>query len=158
MSDSDSAGKAPGFPRLKLGGAGGIDAGAVARAEEALRSLASNFAAWLEEEIVRLEAARRVVAERGLDPETGEGVYLRAHDLKGLGATYEFPIITRIAGSLCRLVEHPEHRAAAPLALIDAHIAAIRSVVRDGVRSDAEPAGAAIAEDLEARVRQHAAR
>jgi hypothetical protein len=75
-----------------------------------------------------------------------------------VGATYEFPLITRIAGSLCKLVEKPEERTAAPIELIDAHIAAIRTSVADNLRTDADPAGAALAADLEARVKAHTAR
>ena len=44
--------------------------------------------------------AQRIRAE-GLTPETAENLYFRAHDLKGLGATYGYPLVTRIAGSLC---------------------------------------------------------
>jgi len=129
----------------------------VARAEAALKSLSANFGAWLEEEIVKLEAAGRTIREAGLTAESGEGVYLRAHDLKGLGTTYEFPLISRIAASLCRLVEKPERRASAPPGLIDAHIAAIRTAARDGIRSDAEPAGAAMVTELETRTNAHLA-
>jgi hypothetical protein len=113
--------------RLKVGGGrlGAIDPAAIAKAEAALKSLASNFSQWLNDEIVKLEAARQQVKSEGVTPESMENLYLRAHDLKGLGTTYGYQLITRIAGSLCRMIDDKEKRASVPLELVDAHIDAI---------------------------------
>jgi hypothetical protein len=139
--------------RLKLGGRfGGIDADAIAKAEAALKSLSGQFAQWLDDEINKLDAARAAIQANGYTPETSESLYLRAHDLKGLGSTYEFPLITRIAASLCRLTDTPERRAQASLFLIDSHIDAIKACVRDDIRNDSHPTGRALAEELERRV------
>lgn len=146
----------PNTLRLKVGGGfGGIDAAAVARAEAALKDLSSQFGQWLNDEVSKLEAARAEIRMVGVMPQTMEQLYMRAHDLKGLGATYEYPLVTRIAGSLCKLIE-PEHRMQAPLYLIDAHIDAIKAVVRDGIQTDEHPVGRALATELEAKVAEHA--
>ncbi len=87
--------------------------------------------------------------------ETSEALYMRAHDLKGLGATYEFPLVTRIAASLCRLIDEPSTRASAPMSLVDAHINAIKAVVRDDIKSDDHPMGRAIAIELESKTTAH---
>jgi hypothetical protein len=137
------------------GGAGRLDPNILARAEAALKSLSGQFAQWLNDEIVKLEAARAAVQDQGMTAETGEVLYMRAHDLKGLGGTYEFPIITRLAGSLCKLLDDPAKRPAAPLYLVDAHINAIKAAVRDNVRDDANPVGRALAEALEEQVRAY---
>jgi hypothetical protein len=125
---------------------------AVAKAEAALKSLSGNFAEWLGDEIGKLEAARARTRVSGMDGADGESFYIHAHDLKGLGGTYDFPLITRLAGSLCRLVEEPSNRTTAPAALIDAHINAIRAALRDDVRTDADPTVKALAAGLEASV------
>ena len=137
---------------------GGLDMGMLARAEAALKSLSGQFGQWLNDEIVKLEAARAEVQANGVAGPAGEALYMRAHDLKGLGGTYEFPIVTRIAGSLCKLLDEVDKRASAPPALIDAHIDAIKAAVRDDVRTDQDPVGRALAEALEARVGAHFAR
>ena len=141
--------------RLKVGG-GRLDMAAVARAEAALKSLSGNFAEWLGDEIGKLEAARARTKQNGMDGADGEAFYIHAHDLKGLGGTYDFPLITRLAGSLCRLIEEPANRAVAPAALIDAHIAAIRASLRDNVRNDEDPTVKALAAGLEASVARFA--
>lgn len=138
--------------RLKLGGRFGVvDAQAVARAEAALKSLSGQFASWMQEELDKLDAARAAVRDQGWTTATAEGVFYRAHDLKGLGATYEFPIVTRIAGSLCRLLES-DRRMQAPLFLIDAHIDAIKASVRDEIRDVDHPVGQVLVAELERRV------
>lgn len=139
----------------KVGGAGrlgAIDPAAIAKAEAALKSLSGNFAQWLADEISKLDGARQEVKTHGATVETMEALYLRSHDLKGLGATYGFPIITRIAGSLCRLIDDKEKRVGAPMPLVDAHIDAIKAAVRDDIKDDDHPVGKILVQELEARV------
>jgi hypothetical protein len=126
-----------------------VDADVVARAEAALKALSAQFSQWLQDEIDKMDAARARVATEGLSGPAGEALYTRAHDLKGLGGTYEFPIITRASGSLCRVIDSPKARAAAPLSLIDAHINAIKAMIRDGVKDDSHPVGQAMVVALE---------
>lgn len=145
----------PNTLRLKVGGRfGAIDPAAIAKAEAALKSLSGNFAQWLNDEVTKLEGARQRVKAEGMDPETMEFLYLRAHDLKGLGTTYEFPLITRIGASLCRLIDDKDKRMQAPIALIDAHIDAIKAAVRDDIKTDDHPVGKALVEALESKVRE----
>jgi len=134
------------------GGLAALNADAVAAAEAALKELSGNFSQWLDDEIVKLEAARAAVRAEGLTPRTTETLYRRAHDLKGLGATYEFPLVSRIAGSLCKLIDDQASRLTAPMPLVDAHIDAIKAAVRDGVRSTEHPVGRVLCAELEARV------
>ena len=142
--------------KLKLGGGrlGAIDPAAIARAEAALMSLSSNFTQWLADEITKLEGSRHQVKVDGLTPASMENLYLRAHDLKGLGTTYGYQLITRIAGSLCRMIDDKEKRASTPMDLVDAHIDAIKAAVRDGITSDEHPVGSVLVLELERRVRE----
>lgn len=150
--------QAPNTLRLKVGGRfGGIDPAAIAKAEAALKSLSGNFSEWLNDELVKLEAARQRIRSEGLNSETAEGLYLRAHDLKGLGATYEFPLVTRIAGSLCKLIDDPDTRLDAPMFLVDAHIDGIKASVRGEIRTAEHPVGRKLVEELEDRVAKLAA-
>lgn len=118
-----------------------------------MKALAGQFAGWMQNELDALEAARARVTREGLAYEAGEALYVRAHDLKGLGGTYEFPVVSRIAGSLCALLEDSADRASRPLELIDAHIVAIQAMVRDDIRNDHDPMVAASIVSLENQVR-----
>ena len=147
---------APTSLRLKVGAGrlGAIDAAAIAKAEAALKSLSGNFDQWLQDEITKLEAARQQVKVAGVSAETMENLYLRAHDLKGLGTTYGYQLITRIAASLCRLIDEKDKRPAAPMGLVDAHIDAVKAAVREGMKGDDHPIGAALVQELERRVKE----
>lgn len=142
--------------RAKVGGGfGGIDANAIAKAEEALKAMSAQFGQWLNDEVSKLDKTQGDIRSQGYTPETAEALYFRAHDLKGLGATYQYPLVTRIAGSLCRMLDDVDKRMQAPLAVVDAHIDAIKAVVRDQIQTDDHPTGRALAETLEARVAEH---
>lgn len=157
MSNPPQVIRPPNPLRAKVGGFGGIDAAAIAKAEAALKAMSSQFGQWLQDEIIKLDQAQADIRAKGYTPETAEGLYFRAHDLKGLGATYQYPLVTRIAGSLCRLMDDGDKRMQAPVAILDAHIDAIRAVVRDEIQSDEHPVGRELAETLEARVTEHLA-
>ncbi|MEG1029937.1 MAG: Hpt domain-containing protein [Brevundimonas sp.] len=157
MSNPPQVIRPPNPLRAKVGGFGGIDADAIAKAEAALKAMSAQFGQWLNDEIVKLDQAQADIRAKGYTPETAEALYFRAHDLKGLGATYQYPLVTRIAGSLCRMMDDADKRMQAPMAILDAHIDAIRAVVRDEIQTDEHPVGRELAEALEARVAEHLA-
>jgi chemotaxis protein histidine kinase CheA len=131
-----------------------FDEAAVARAEQALRSLSSNFQGWLEDEVAKVQAARLAAADGAWSDETLEALLSAAHDVKGLGATYEYPIATRIAASLCRLLETPEGKRAARAAprLVHAHVDAMRAAARDQIKTAEDPIGRELVRVLEQQV------
>lgn len=157
MSNSAQVIRPPNTLRMKVGGGFGINADAIAKAEEALKAMSAQFSQWLNDEIVKLDKAQADIREKGYTPETAEQLYFRAHDLKGLGTTYEYPLVTRIAASLCRMLDDTTRRMDAPVVILDAHIDAIRAVVRDEIKSDDHPTGRVLAETLEAKVAEHRA-
>jgi len=146
----------PNTLKAKIGGRfGGIDPAALAKAEAALKGLSDNFGQWMEDELTKLASARERIRSEGYNAETAESLYFRAHDLKGLGATYGFPLVTRIAGSLCRLTDDPATRLRAPIFLLDAHIDAINASVRGKICDVDHPVGKTLVEELERRVREY---
>lgn len=157
MSNPPQVIRPPNPLRAKVGSFGGIDADAIAKAEAALKAMSAQFGQWLNDEIVKLDQAQADIRAKGYTPETAEALYFRAHDLKGLGATYQYPLVTRIAGSLCRMMDDADKRMQASVAILDAHIDAIRAVVRDEIQTDEHPVGRELAETLEARVAEHLA-
>jgi hypothetical protein len=143
----------PNMLKVKVGGKlPSADQAMIQRAENALDNLKTEFADWLGEEVTKLEEYLKACQDQGLKGEMGEMLFTCAHDLRGLGSTYEFPIITRIAASLSKLIETPEQREHVPMALVQAHVGAIRAAVNQNIRDDQDPIGAQLAEELETRV------
>ncbi len=140
--------------RDKLGGKlPAVDPGALARAETALKSLSGQFQGWMEDEVVKLEAARAAAKTAGYVDRALLDVYAAAHDAKGMGATYEYPLVTRLAASLCKLLDTDKARALATRnpGLVDAHVDAIKAAVRDQIKSEEHPVGRVLANELESR-------
>ena len=108
------------------------------------------------EALEEIEATSRIRTEGATRPHL-DRLFTHAHDLKGLGATYEFPLVTRIAGSLCKLLGEGEARLNTPMPLVDAHVNAIRAAVRDNIRDSDNPTGAALAGALERHTAEYLA-
>ncbi|MGA9657975.1 MAG: Hpt domain-containing protein, partial [Asticcacaulis sp.] len=146
----------PNTLRAKVGGRlGALDKEAIEKAEAALADLSTHFESWLMDEIKKLEDVQLQIKEEGLNTVNADLLFYRAHDLKGLGTTYGFPLITRISGSLCKMLDEENKRAVAPWKLVEAHMDAIRAVVRGQIKDEAHPTGKILSETLEARVKEH---
>ncbi|WP_440959535.1 Hpt domain-containing protein [Oceanicaulis sp. LC35] len=143
----------PNMLKAKVGGKlPPADQAAIERAEMALGQIKHQFQDWLAEEVTKMEALMDSVSQDGLLGESGEMLFTSAHDLRGLGATYEFPIISRISGSLAKLIETKQRRSIAPIALVRAHAGAIRAALIQNIRSDEDPVGRQLAQELESQV------
>lgn len=132
-----------------------FDADAIAKAEAAIANMSSQFGEWLEEELIKLEAAHQVILQPNIGEKEMQTFYRHAHDLKGLGATYGYPIISQFAGSLCRLIDSPEGREKAPKELLTAHVNAIVAAVRQKIKEDTNPIGAALLNELRTQVAKY---
>jgi hypothetical protein len=128
----------------------GFEQNALARAGAAMQVLAGRFDEWMDQEAERLQAARMYAKERRWSEEALLALYLRAHDAKGLGGTYGFPLVTEISASLCLLLESPENRAKAATrpALIEAHVDAVRVMVAQKVKVATHPMGVSLCKEL----------
>lgn len=131
-----------------------FDDDAPARAAEALKDLGESMEAWLDADIDRLQSARLACEAGGWRGDLLDGLLTHAHDLKGMGATYGFPLVSQFAASLCRLIETDAGKVAARRqpALVCAHVDALRAAVRGRVRDAAHPVGKALVEALDAHV------
>jgi chemotaxis protein histidine kinase CheA len=143
--------------KAKLGKSlGAFDASAIARAEAAMASMSSQFSGWLDEELEKLEAAHKVICSPNSGEFELEEFYRRAHDLKGLGTTYGYPIVSQFAGSLCKLLDSPEARLKAPRQVLDGHVAAIIASVRQKITTSDHPMGKALLIELQGQVNKFA--
>lgn len=120
----------------------------VARAEQALAQLSTEFAGWMHSECERLEAARQNVKRDGFNKKSHDELFRAAHDIRGEAATFGYPAVAGAADSLCRLVEHTPEMARIPLTLVDQHVDAVRAIVRDYGRADLPAIAAALTQRL----------
>lgn len=110
----------------------------VARAEQALAELSSEFGSWMDQECERLDKARQKVLSGGFTKASKEVLFHAAHDLKGQAATFGYPAVASAADSLCRLIEFTPDATRIPHKLVDQHVDAVRAIYREYSRSDAK--------------------
>ncbi|MCC2112708.1 MAG: hypothetical protein KDJ16_11800 [Hyphomicrobiales bacterium] len=128
------------------GSAAAIDP--VARAEEALAKLAEHFECWLGEEV---DVLLRAWAELSKPPAYATGkhnaFYVAAHDLRGEAATFGYPLVSRLAGGICSIMENstPEDM---PFDLIRQHVMAIKAAVREKAEGNGSETARALVSHL----------
>lgn len=98
---------------------------------------------WLGDDVRALrEAADRFLETGAADAAAGRRLFLIAHNMRGAAGAYGYPVIERITGSLCLLLERDDDPASAA-ALINLHVEACRAAANhEGSRGPAELADA----------------
>ncbi len=125
--------------RAKVSRGAGIDPERlIAEAESALATLNEDYETWVGADLTRLETAFR---DAQGDPDRRRELLRKAHgiahEMKGQGTTFGYPLVTHAAGSLCRLFEAIEDAADAfALRAIELHIDGLRSIVINRIKGD----------------------
>ncbi|MSP49581.1 MAG: hypothetical protein EXQ95_09675 [Alphaproteobacteria bacterium] len=69
-------------------------------------------------------------------PETGRQIYELCHDLKGEGASFGYPAVSRVADLICRVIDckaHPDQRL---LKIVKIEVESIRAMIRHDVKGN----------------------
>ncbi|MEQ8345413.1 MAG: Hpt domain-containing protein [Sneathiellaceae bacterium] len=145
----------PNLLKMKVG-SGGVDPDRIAKAEAAVAELAESYLDWALKDLAELQA--RFAALRD-DPEQSrrrvDELFQTAHDMKGQGATFGYPLVTQVAKHLCHYIEGQTDRDQRPdLAIVSAHVDALSAILRGKVSGDGGAIGAALVQELEELVRR----
>jgi hypothetical protein len=142
----------PNILKAKVGGTiKGLDTAAIKRAEAAVEILKVEFTEWVGQDVDRLVACRDGFA-KSPDKTTCNALFRAGLDIKGQATTFEFPLVARVASSLCKLIEATKAPESVPLGLVDAHVAAIRIIFRDKIKDTSNKMATELAAELETRV------
>lgn len=124
----------------------------ISRAEQALDDMRGEFSDWIEEEIDDLTTAHDEWCKTPTDPAAVSELFRRAHDLKGQATTLGYPIVGRIAASLCQLLSFKGLEWQEIVNLTTSHAHAIRAALRDEIRDETNHTAQTLASALEASV------
>lgn len=145
-------------PAADRGQAGGI-AATVKRAQDAVAELSADYQNWALADLVKAEQA---LAEARGNPVAAQPALQRlygvAHDMKGQGGSFGFPLVTHVAQSLCRLLVGPGGSARhaqlpaeeATLGLVEVHLKALRLILEKSVRGEGGEVGQKLVAKLQA--------
>lgn len=128
----------------------------LARAQAAVEDLAKGYTTWARADVDRArKALDAAMAEPGQRARHVEDLFRVAHDLKGQGTSFGYPLVTRIADSLCKLTRDRklayEDR---HLDLAKAHLDAAQLVLTKEIKGEGGQLGADLAAKLKTRVEE----
>jgi len=134
-------------------GPGSLPAEILAEAEEQLERSALDFADWAQDYLKELSG----LCEKSLsNPEGRKGhfreINLLAHELRGQGGTFGYPLITIFAKMLYDCTWDGCPTDDDDVEIVKAHIDAMRAVLRDKVAGDGGETGRALIKGLEATI------
>ena len=126
----------------------------LARAQAAVADLAKTYApntiADLDRCAALLKAAREDANARAASVKDLYGI---AHNIKGQGSSFGYPLVTRIGHSLCTLVRQERDFSDADLGVMQAHLDALRLILAKDIKGEGGETGAKLAARLENMVR-----
>jgi len=135
----------------------------LARAEAAVADLAKSYITWATADVDKcvehLAIARTTQPTANL-PEGAvddrmiavQALYAVAHNIKGQGSSFGFPLMTRLGDSLCRLTRAKRPCPDTDLNVVQAHLDAMRLVLAQNIRGDGGALGDKLAQRLETMV------
>jgi hypothetical protein len=141
---------------------GGI-AATVKRAQDAVAELSVDYRNWA---LADLAKAEQALAEARGHPAAAQPALQRlyglAHDMKGQGGSFGFPLVTHVAQSLCRLMVGPGGSARhvelpaedATFGLIEVHLKALRLILEKSVRGEGGEVGQKLVAKLQSMAGQ----
>jgi len=123
----------------------GIDEAALARAEQAIAGMADNYLEWAAADIDKLAGAYDELraSDETNKAERLDALFNVAHDIKGQGGSFGFPLITAVANQLCRFLENtPSEAFGNPqMDVVNVHINALRLILQQKMKGDGGKAG-----------------
>jgi hypothetical protein len=122
----------------------------LARAEEATTALRVNYTEWAR---IDVDQAQALVDAAKTDPDRRREhldlVYAAMHNIKGQGASFGYPLVTRIGQSLCRLIAPGRALDEAGLKIAQAHVDALKLVLEKKIAGKGGDVGDKLAARLE---------
>lgn len=142
-----------------LGGTGGaqISAQALAAAEAEFARMSEDYPDWVQGHLKRLYDQHRSCMER---PEQRHQQFKQineiAHDMKGQGGTFGFPLISQFADSLYGFTRPRDAYLDAEVDLVKAHVDAMNAVVKGRIKGPGGAIGQQLSETLAKAIERYA--
>lgn len=151
----------PNYLKMKVG-SGGVDKEAIKEAEMAIQVLGHKmYSKWADDDLGRMREAFETLKQTKLDDPASLDKMLRiCWDMKGLGGTFGYPLVTTITHYLSNYLEHcrdkENNRVSA--AVVSPHIDALFVVLSQKVSGDGGAIGRELVSGLEKVVLKSGAR
>ena len=126
------------------------------QANEAILEMADEYLGWVGADIDRLESQYSMALK---DPENRadhvNDLYLAAHEIKGQGGSFGYPLMTALGGHLCRYVETLDYKMNdSQLEVVKVCVDAMRLVIGERMEGDGGKMGEQLLKGLSAAIQK----
>lgn len=126
-----------------------IDEEAMKEAEAALEKMAEDYPDWVASLVTKLQEQHgRCVDTPESRVECFEVITSIAHDMKGQGGTFGYPLVTNFADSLYGFTNNRKDVSDNMVELVKSHLDAMRAVIRGRVSGDGGEIGKGLVDSL----------
>lgn len=133
-----------------------IDPVALAKAEAALQEMAQDYPDWVSGLIDQLfEQHRRAVDTPTERKSRFDTISRIAHDMKGQGGTFGYPLITDFADSLYGFTNNRKTIEDNHVEIVKAHLDSMRVVISGRLQGDGGADGQMLKEALQSAIKKH---
>lgn len=140
-------------------GTGEIPPELLAQAEQALEKMSEDYPDWVAKLIDKLgDQHRRCVDTPEQRRSYFEELRNVAHDMRGQGGTFGYPLISEMAESLYHFTGPASGMSDNHVEIIKAHIDAMRAVIKNRVKGDGGEVGAQLLKGLEVAIKKYESR
>ena len=129
-------------------------------AERRIQALVGDYADWVKKYIKSMADSLAALAPDDEHRQTNKkhvaNINRIAHELRGQGGTFDYPLTTKLSKSLYEATMDPDHRVSGEYRkLVEAHIDAIRTVFKNRITGDGGEVGQALLHDIEVAVKKY---
>ena len=125
------------------------DTQAIQRAESAIKKIGDNFPMWARSDLDEMDKA---LAAARKDPDRQEEhfmqIFRRSMDIKGLGGSFGYELISQVGNSLQKFTESRRDANPRDVEIIAAHVNAMRVIMVEDIKGDGGEVGRAIVDGL----------
>ncbi len=141
-------------------GVPGQGARALKKAEEAVKQHQNrvDYKSIAQESLDRINTSLKLLIADPGSIEAEKRIYELAHNLKGEGASFGYPAVSRVADLLCRVTEKPGRRSPRRLKVIRVQIDSLKAMVRENVKGSPHGIALEIIQELGVLVDKYLAR
>ena len=121
----------------------------LAAADQKIAGASVGFADWAEADLAEAIASLGKFEQGGDDEEATGLIFRVAHDLKGQGSTFGYPLVTQIAGLLCDFIRSTTPPFSSDLVnVIRAHLSALNLILKQDIKGEGDAAAKQLVEKL----------
>ena len=136
----------PNVLKAKTGPGTGADGAAIARAEHVVETFKESYEQRVGGELEDIDALfTEMMLTKRFDLRR---ILIAVHEVRGEAGTYDYPLLSEIARSLCELLPQLENPTAIQLEVITAHIKAMRTIVAHKIKDDGGDLGKQVVKSL----------